>query len=244
MIYEIDYTVQQNQLDTFGRVRPSALLGFALSAAGGHCARLGVDWNTMAEKGLFWAVLRHRLQIVRYPEVGERLTVKTWPMPTTRSAYPRAAVALDSAGREVFRLTSLWVLMDMAQRSMVLPGKSGVGVEGVLMGDELPAPGSIAPCQLTQTVMRTVCPEDLDKNNHMTNTRYLDWIDDLQDTDFRRTHAPREIHICYLAEALPGENITLGTTLSPDGFLQAEGYVTRTDAPGEKTRIFGARIYF
>ena len=244
MIYETQYTVQPRHMDACGRTRPSALLGFALDAAGQHCVQLGADRAALEKRNLFWAVLRHRLQIARYPAVGEQLTVKTWPMPTTRSAYPRAAVAVDQDGKEVFRLVSLWVLMDISARTMVLPGKSGVGVDGLLLGNELPAPSSITPMVLSETVTRRVEAEDLDQNNHMTNTRYLDWIDDLQSVDFRREHAPKEIQICYLAEALPGQEITLGLQASEEGFLQAEGFSARTNVSDKATRIFAAKLYF
>lgn len=244
MIFEKQYTLQPAHIDPCGRARPSALLGFALDAAGKHCVQLGADREALAEKHLFWAVLRHRLQILRYPTAGEHLTVKTWPMPTTRSAYPRAAVALDAAGQVVFRLVSLWVLMDISARNMVLPGKSGVGVDGLLLGDELPMPTSIPPVALTETATRRVEKEDLDFNNHMTNTRYLDWVDDLQTEAFRRAHPPKEIQICYLSEALPGQEIRLGTCVQPDGFLQTEGFSARTNVSGETTRVFAAKIYF
>lgn len=244
MIYETQYTVQACHMDTCGRMRPAALLSFALDAAGKHCAELGADRPALEKKNLFWAVLRHRLQIHRYPAVGEQLTVRTWPMPTTRSAYPRAAVAVDQGGREVFRLVSLWVLMDISARTMVLPGKSGVAVDGIALGSELPAPSSIAPVALSETVTRRVAAEDLDQNNHMTNTRYLDWIDDLQTEAFRQGHAPREIQICYLAEALPGQEISLGLQVSEAGFLQAEGYSVRTNVSDKTTRIFAAKLYY
>ena len=61
-------------------------------------------------------------------------------MPTTRTAYPRSTIAYDADGKECFRAISLWVLMDTQNRSMVLPGKSGVDVAGLLRGCELAVP--------------------------------------------------------------------------------------------------------
>ena len=127
------YTVQAIHLDAKRQLRPSVLLHFVQEAAGGHCLQLGLDWESLAKKGLFWAVIRHRMQILRHPVAGETITVETWPMPTTRSAFPRATVGYDAEGKEVFRAISLWVLMDKESRAMVLPGKSGVVVEGIVV---------------------------------------------------------------------------------------------------------------
>ena len=61
------FTVTPAHVDCFGRAKPSSLLYFAQEAAGGHCQELAVDWDTLAKQGLFWAVLRYRVQITRLP---------------------------------------------------------------------------------------------------------------------------------------------------------------------------------
>ena len=146
-IFRQNFTVETIHLDRFGRVKPSVLLYIVQEVAGGHCQQLSLTWEDMAQKGLFWAVIRHRLQITRMPVAGDVLTVETWPMPTTRAAFPRAVAAYDAQGNEVFRCVSLWVLMDQNTRAMVLPEKSGVALSGLLRGCELATPGTIIPRQ-------------------------------------------------------------------------------------------------
>ena len=137
LVYKDIFTVSDLQCDRYGRLKPSAVCWFVQEIAGRHCQLLGTDWDTLAEKNMFWAILRHGVQIQRLPHTGENITVETWPMPTTRVAYPRAVVAKDETGRECFRAISLWVLMDGESRQMVLPGMSGVEVDGILRGGEL-----------------------------------------------------------------------------------------------------------
>ena len=88
-IHEMTVAVEAMHTDCFGRAKPSALLYFIQQAAGEHCRLLGVDATFLADKNLFWAVSRTRVEITRLPTDGERITVKTWPMPTSRVAYPR-----------------------------------------------------------------------------------------------------------------------------------------------------------
>ena len=101
------FDISALHVDRYGRAKSSALLYFAQEAAGGHCLNLSVDWDTLAKKHLFWAVIRHRVQVTRLPKLGETITVETWPMPTTRVAYPRSTVAYDADGKELFRSVSL-----------------------------------------------------------------------------------------------------------------------------------------
>ena len=131
--------------DCFGNLKLSTLLYYAQEVAGNHSELLGADYDSLATRRLFWAVTRHRVQITRLPRRGETVTVETWPMPTTKIAYPRSMVAYDAEGNELFRSISLWVLMDLDSRGMVLPGKSGVTVNGCLTGSELALPHSIVP---------------------------------------------------------------------------------------------------
>ena len=82
--------------------------------------------------------------------------------------------------------------MDMEKRTMILPGKSGVSVEGLLTGTELAAPGSLAVRQMEQDHQRRVCYTDLDRNGHMNNTRYMDWVMDLLPSAFHGDRPIRE----------------------------------------------------
>ena len=242
--YRKTYEISDMHLDCFGRVKPSVLLYFAQETAGHHCELLKLDWQELAKLDLFWAVLRHRVQVNRLPGPGEKITVETWPMPTTRSAFPRATVGYDSRGNELFRVISLWVLMNIHTRAMVLPGKSGVDVPGILRGNELSAPGSIVPKVASSSASRTVGFVELDRNGHMNNTRYLDWVVDLLPSGFHREHPVKEFTVCYLQEALEGQQVTLDWELSEEGILQVDGHRPQTPDSDEKTRVFSAKVQF
>ena len=194
-IFRAQYTVDDNAVDCFGRLQTSMLLFYAQDVAGQHCLLLGTDYKSMAAKGLFWAVIRHRVQVSRLPQRGESITVETWPMPTTRVAYPRATVGYDAQGKECFRIISLWVIMDLTTRAMILPGHSGVNVPGLTRGGELTAPGSLAPKVLENAQERTVRFSDLDRNGHMNNCRYLQWAADLLPAAFHREHSIEEFTV-------------------------------------------------
>lgn len=243
-IFRQTYKIEDIHLDCFGRVKPSVLLYFAQEAAGQHCNLLGTDWDTLAQQQLFWAVTRHRVQITRLPTRGETVTVETWPMPTTRVAYPRSTVCYDSNGNELFRMISLWVLMNTQTRALVLPGKSGITVNGTLRGNELAAPGSLVPKQLPNTVMRTVGYTELDRNGHMNNTRYMDWVDDLLPSAFHGAHPAREFSICYLSEAREQQQIELNWELSEGPVLQVDARRKETSVDAGQSRVFTVQILF
>ena len=243
-VFERNYTIRECDTDRFGFLTPARVLFFAQDVAGAHSTALAVGGAALAEKQLFWAVVRHRVQVSRYPKQGETITVQTWPMPTTRSAYPRSTVAYDENGNELFRAISLWVLMDMSSRAMILPGKSGVEVNGVLLGSELAVPGSMAPLPAPNAVSRSVAFSDLDRNGHMNNCRYLQWVSDLLPSAFHEGNQAKEFTICYHCEAREGQQLMLNWALSDGPTLSVDAL--REDA-GESirhSRVFSVRMLF
>ena len=61
------FTLSDMEVDCFGRLKLSTLLYLAQEVAGNHSELLGAGYNTLAHKGIFWAVTRHRVQITRLP---------------------------------------------------------------------------------------------------------------------------------------------------------------------------------
>jgi len=241
-IFVKEYEITDAAVDCFGRLKPSMLLFFCQDVAGHHCKILGADYDTLAQKNLIWAIIRQKVQITRLPRSGETLRIETWPMPTTRTCYPRSTVAYDESGKELFRSISLWVLMDRSSRAMILPGKSGVDVQGLLTGTELATPGSLAPREMEQLHKRQVCYTDLDRNGHMNNTKYLDWVSDLLPSSFHHEKKVREFTVCYHAEAREGETLHMSWQVKDD-MLQVESW---RNAPEEGTfhRVFAAQVRY
>ena len=241
-IYSQTFHLNDTHVDCFGRLKPSVLLQYIQEVASVHGSALGADYETLAARNLFWAILRTRVQISRLPVSGEQITLKTWPMPTTRVAYPRSIIAYDASGAEIFRAITLWVMMDRTSRAMVIPSKSGIAVQGHLEGNELAAPGSVMPRPMEHDNSRQVNFTDLDINGHMNITRYLDWIYDLLRSSFHGSHAVKEFTICYLAEALEGQTLDMNWEVRED-LMQVEA-TRQNDSSGEKHRVFAAKLQF
>lgn len=240
-IFQKNFELTDIYVDRYGRLKPSAILLFAQEVAGMHCTELAVDSSVLEKRHLFWAVSRHRVQITRLPRIGETIHVETWPMPTTRVAYPRSMVAYDAQGNECFRSVTLWVLMDLDTRNMILPGKSGIIVSGTVRGGELAIPGGLIPKPLGSQRSRQVCYTDLDRNGHMNNTRYLDWIDDLLPSPFHAANSLKEFTVCYLSEAREGQTLRVSWDLPEEKTLQVEA---SRDEEKKQHRVFSARLIF
>ncbi|MGM9669504.1 MAG: acyl-[acyl-carrier-protein] thioesterase [Faecousia sp.] len=240
LIYTHTITVSDTQCDRFDRLKPSALLSVMQDAAGGSSNSLGLSGEVLASHGVFWAVIRNRVEISRLPLHGETVTIETWPEPKTRVAFPRATVGYDAEGNVLFRARSLWVLMDLSTRAMVLPPKAGFDVPGMIRDMDLPNPPSLPAIESDDAALRSVGYTDLDRNGHMSNIRYLDWIMDLLPSSFHGSHNLSGFSVCYLNEAREGQQIRLIHSLTGDGTLQVEAKRTGEDPH----RVFAVRADF
>jgi len=243
LIYRKKYSIMDNCIDRYGRLKPSQILFFAQDAATSQCDIIGMDWNSMAARGLFWVVSRTHVKIHRLPKKGDTVTVETWPMTNTRVAYPRAMAMYDEQGELLLQSVSLWVLMDIEKRTMVLPGRSGLDFVGQDRGGELAIPGGLVPCGADSALWRNVAYTDLDINGHLNNTRYMDWVDDLTDSEFHKTHTPREFTVCYLSEAREGQSLRQEFVYDAESnCFQAE--FRREKEPGKYERVFAAKLQY
>ena len=235
-IYTQPFTINDNAVDRYGRLKPSMILYYVQEVAGKHFDLIAMDYDQLAERGMIWAIIRQRVQISRIPTRGETIRVETWPMPNTRVAFPRSVIAYDAEGQEVFRSMSLWVLMDVKTRAMVLPAKSGLSVPGTVRGNELAPPGALPSKVMVNHRSRPVCFTDLDRNGHMNNTRYMDWVAELIPEKSVNT-----MELCYFNEGRLGDQMELSYTLTEDT-LTLNIHRLRTDGTAQKDRIFGARL--
>ena len=125
---------------------------------------------------------------------------------------------------------------------MILPGKSGVEVPGLLTGSELAAPGSLTPRTLCHSEKRTVRFTDLDRNGHMNNCRYLDWVADLLSATFHQSNSVAEFTVCYLSEAREAQTLSLHWELDPTGTLLVEGTREKDDPSAGHSRVFAVQV--
>lgn len=243
LLFRQTVTVRPGDFNKDGNFKLSSLLYYVQEVSGGHCKGLDCDWDALAAKGMFWAVLRHRVVIHRLPEQNASMTVETWPLPMTRVAYPRAVRALDAQGNILFESMSLWVLMDRQTRSMILPAKSGVQVPGMVRELEIAGPLSLAPEHHENHTVWCVTEEDLDKNGHVNNTIYMDRAEQLTGT-FGKDRCPAEFTVCYLSEVRLGQEITLSWTGSDREEVAVEGTRPRPGEGEKSERVFAAKLVF
>ncbi len=124
--YDETFTILSRDCDMKGTWRLSSVLEFMQEAAGAHSLLLGCGREELLRKNIGWVLSRSELHMIRYPRIGEKVTLHTFPMPNRLSFFPRYYVFTDERGEMIGKAGTLWLLLDIETRKMLPPAISPI----------------------------------------------------------------------------------------------------------------------
>lgn len=109
---ELEFTVRHSEGDRNGRLKLRALADYFQEIAARHADELGVGIHYLRGEGKAWVLARLGIRIERYPEIGENLTLLTYPRGAEQNLFARREYRLrDAAGNPVAAASSYWLLL-------------------------------------------------------------------------------------------------------------------------------------
>lgn len=223
MIYTERKNLSYNELDFKGRWKPDNIFLTMQDVAGKHAAKLGASYDDLKKKGIAWVLIRTSLRMDKYPDVYTPVTVTTWPEQEKRMLFPRFFTFKDDAGNLLGTASTLWALMDIQARTLVPPAAKGVVVQTPSeppLKLELPGKVKLPEGEIAESI---ICPKysDLDINNHVNNSKYIDWFCDQIPLDIHSKGFLSEISVSYSREIRSGEKVKLEFSRNENQFRMA-----------------------
>ncbi len=223
MIYTERKNLSYNELDFKGRWKPDNIFLTIQEAAGIHAERLGVGYGALRQKGIGWVLIRTSLKMDKYPDVHTTVTVTTWPEPEKRMLFPRFFMFQDGSGNFLGTASTLWALMDIESRTLVVPAAKGITVQTPTeppLKLELPGKVRMPEGEITES---SICPKysDLDINNHVNNSKYIDWFTDQIPLELHARGFLSEISVSYSKEIRSGSTVKLAFSRNGNQFRLA-----------------------
>lgn len=220
---ELDYRLRWMDFDRYGRLQPASVFDIFQDAATIHANEMGMSRDAMVQRGVFWAVVRSKLEIVKAPEQCQAVKVRTWPHTPTRFSFLRDFTMRDAAGDLLVKAMNEWVLMDLESRTFVSVKDYYSGPDDF---DETRAfegkLRKIADFAEGNRPVVEIVPRysDIDVNGHVNNARYANYVIDALNPDERG--AMKTLQIDYRHEVLPGVPLAMHT-LVEDGRVVSKG---------------------
>lgn len=151
-------------------------------AAWEHAERFGVDF-TETESDLYWVLHRLGIRFYRRPRWNDAVTITTWPSRMVRLSAMREFRVTDEEGSLLVDASSAWLVLNGTTRRPERPERllSSEWTEEELPF-ELPL-GKLSvlgaqQSQLREAQWHAVRLSDTDRNAHVNNARYIQWLSD------------------------------------------------------------------
>ncbi len=208
LVFQKEYRVHTYETDTRGYVRALALLNYLQDSAGEHAGRLGLSVTDLFKLGLTWVLSRYHVVVHRYPALGARLEVTTWPSGKRGRFATRDFEVADGAGGPVLSATSSWMVLDLARKT-TLDVEQVVGPGYALERRALEDPFASLPV-LSESESESrfrVEASHLDWNRHVNNAVYVQWALESVPRDVLFGRRPVDIEVSYRAEAVYGDEV-------------------------------------
>ena len=206
------FTIYTFQEDENGTATVQALCEYMQEAAGNHAAKLGLSIEKLHSEGVAWVLARMRVVPVTLPPVHARIEVETWPVGVEGLQYRRDFIVRDEGGAVIARAVSHWVVVSLATRKV---GRVPAFIAAVSLDNAMTAMEDDGRRRLPEAgkghasrVFRARLA-DVDRNRHVNNVRYMEWILESVPETVRRNAALADLEITFRAEAYRDDRITV-----------------------------------
>ena len=197
-------------LDFRGRVTVSMIGNYLMHAASNHASQRGFGFSEMTEKHTAWVLSRMAIEINRYPEMSEPVTLYTWIDEVGHLFTSRCFELCDGSGAAIGYARSVWAAIDMETRR---PTPLDVEALSEYISEKvcpIEKPGKIAAIEdEAEGLPYQVRYSDLDINGHFNSIKYIEHLLDLFDLDLFREKEVRRFEISYLSEGRYGMPLAL-----------------------------------
>jgi len=210
-VYEIKHEILYFEGDMTGKLSLPNILNLAILSSTEQSIAYEVGPDFTHGLGLGWIILQHILEIKRRPAIGETVTVQTYAKEVNPFFCKREYIFVDADGNEIVKIDTLYAMIDMEKRKMArIPDGIAQKFDPILVKKiaRQPAPDSIgADEQLLRSQDYRVRFTDIDSNQHVNNSKYLNWTQDVLGPEFLLSHEPSHVNIKFEHEVRLGDTV-------------------------------------
>lgn len=212
------FSVRASEVNLKGKMTLPAICTLFQEVAGNNAKALNFDITDLKDQNMTWVLHRMDIQIERYPDWRELITIETWPAAGDALRAYRNYRILGDDGNEIGCCLSYWMMINLDTRRPIripqevldarLPDKDHV----LQIKKDRPDPVEEADLSREISVRRS----DLDMNDHVNNSRYVEWM--MECLSLGEEEMIRSLDIMYARESNKGDIITAFVQKSESDF--------------------------
>lgn len=216
MVYETRQRLYNSYFDVNDKITIKSILNIFQDAASYHASKIGVGYEEMLEKNLYWVLSRIKFDILKQPKIDEEVIIKTWPLEKGRIDFDRDFKISNLQGETLIIGTTKWCVIDTITRQ--LQRTNNVNYNGIHLNEKNYFDKFIKintpELQPNYIYTHKVLYSDLDHNKHMNNTNYALLI-----SNIIQNKEIKHFEINYLNECLLNDEIKLSSIMNDDEII-------------------------
>ena len=187
----------------------SMLVNVLLDVSENHSAQLDREEAVIREMGFSWIILRYEFNVNRMPRYKENVEIETFATEYNKLFTYREFIVRDSEENELIKVRTTFALMKNDNRKMARIPEKVVEPYAAVFAKRIRRdlkPNDPDPAK-TAVKDYTVRYFDIDANQHVNNSRYIEWLLDSLKPSFLSSHQLLHGIITFDKEVKEGDEV-------------------------------------
>ena len=224
---------KQNQLITYymcdrtHHLTLSMLVNLLMEVSENHSAKLNREESFMRERGISWIILRYEFNVNRMPQYNEAVEIETFATEYNKLFTYRDFIVRDKKGEQLIEVNTTFAVMSNETRKMVrIPSEVVEPYEAVfskrIRRSPKPVEVDVSKAQQKKFEVRYF---DIDANQHVNNSKYIEWLLDSLSSSFLTVHDLQHGIITFDKEVKEGDAVTSKTSERMDEHIYTDHHI-------------------
>lgn len=205
-MYNFKSRVRYSEIDKRKQLDFVSILNYFQDCSTFHSEDVGVGIDYLEEKKRIWLLNSWQVNVIKYPKLGDYITISTWAYDFQSMYGYRNFTISDEDGCICACANSIWVFMDLEKNRPMRITPEDVKMYGSyekLAMDYAPRKIDI-PDILEERDPFYVTSSNIDTNNHVNNAQYIKMAEEFLPDTF----TIRQMRAEYRSSAVLGDKVT------------------------------------
>lgn len=209
--YEELKLVNAYDVDLNNKLKLNALFNYLQETASNHADKLKLGFSDLIVQDLGWVLSWAKVEISSFPGFGETIKVKTWPKCRYKLYSMRDFIVTGEKENILFKVSTAWLMINVKTkrifdtRSLIQQIYYQEDQEAV---NDLPEKMTIGT-EKTNLFVKKIRYTDLDINQHVNNTKYIELVLDSFSPEYHRKHNLQSLTISFNSECFYDDEIEI-----------------------------------
>lgn len=207
--YKKDFYIDFHESNFRGEVSLYNVVNYIQQTVEIHSREIGIDFDAMNSKDLFWVVSRLKINMDKTPKKADNIRIKTIMSGLDKLFFKRRFEIIDDNNCIVGRALVYYLIIDKKTRFPQRPTVCPVDILNIQDSENSKLEKIKINGNLVFQKNRDIYYNDLDLNGHVNNANYVKFIEDLFPISWHKKNIISGIQVNFVKEISEGQIIEI-----------------------------------